>query len=72
MLVYIVYVVQAWIERYEYWSDVVEPSPTMFGLPTVGYDTEDVGQAKLSALREAYPDGKYQLVRRTTTTEEIA
>jgi len=71
MMIHVVFVVQAWNGRYEYWSDIAESSSKLFDIPTVGYDTEDAGRAKLDAMREAYPDGRYQLVRRTTTTEEI-
>ena len=65
------YVVQFWVERYEYWSPVVEPAPTMFGMPTVGYETEAEGREKLSKLQEASPTTQYRLIRETTTREVI-
>jgi hypothetical protein len=66
-----IYVVQFWVEGYQYWSNVAELPEGMFALPTVGYETEDAGRAKLSAMREAYPAGQYRLIRKTTTEEVI-
>jgi len=66
-----VYVVQAWIEGYEYWSNTAELPENMFALPKVGYDSEDAGRARLVALRKAYPATKYRLIQQVTTSTEI-
>ena len=71
METYTVYVVQYWVERYDYWSDSVVPSESMFGLPTVSYETEDEGRARLNEMTSKYPGGQYRLIRRTTTQEVI-
>jgi len=65
------YVVQFWVDGYEYWSNCATPSESMFGLPTVDYDSEDEARAKFDAMREQYPSAKYRLIRRTVTQEVI-
>jgi hypothetical protein len=65
------FIVQAWIEGYEYWSNTSEPTEGMFTIPKLGYDTEDQGRARLRELQAAYPAARYRLVRQVTTTEEI-
>lgn len=69
---WITYVVQFWVEGYEFWSDVVEPAERMFGVPNVGRETEAGGREQLRAMVEANPGGTYHLIRRTVTTEVIA
>lgn len=66
-----VYVVQFWVDGYEYWQDAAEPAETMFGLPTVAYATEGEGRARFDKLTAASPSTKYRLVRRTATEEVI-
>jgi hypothetical protein len=66
-----IYVVQFWVDGYEYWQSVAEPAEGMFALPTVGYETEKDGRTKLDALREASPTSQYRLIRQTTTQEVI-
>ncbi len=65
------YVAQAWVERYEYWSNVQEPTEGMFSMPRFQYDTEDEGRERLRALREGCPAGKYRLVKVVVTTQEV-
>ena len=65
------YYVQFWVEGYEYWQSIAEPAQSMFGLPTVGRDTQEEGEAQLAEMRAKYPQGKYRLIRETTVREEI-
>jgi hypothetical protein len=71
---FIEYVVQFWVERYEYWSDAAQPrgeDENMFTLPRVGHETEDAAREHLALLRTAGPTSAYRLVRRTTIVEPI-
>lgn len=71
---FIEYVVQVWIDGYEYWSDCAQPrgaDENMFTLPRVGHETEDAAREHLASLRERSPAGTYRAVRRTTTVEPI-
>lgn len=65
------YVVQAWVNGYEYWSNTAELPDSMFALPRMGYDTEEQGRARLSELRAASPSTRYRLIRHIATSEEI-
>ena len=67
----VTYVVQAWVERYEYWANTAEQSASMFELPKVHYESEAQGRERLAALRAARADIQYRLVRQTTHVEEI-
>lgn len=69
-----IYIVQSWIERYEYWADVVEPAKNMFDVPTAGYGTEEQARERLRVLRETYPEAgpdQYRVIRRVMTEEVI-
>lgn len=68
---YTVYVVQFWVEGYEYWADASEPAERMFGLPVCSYETEEAGRARFDELVAKNPTGQYRLINRTTTQEVI-
>lgn len=71
METFTIYVVQAWIEGYEFWSNTAELPESMFAMPKVGYDSEDQGRERLRTLQAASPATRYRLIRQTTTSEEI-
>jgi hypothetical protein len=64
------YVVQAWIEGYEYWANTSESVEGMFSMPKLGYDSEDQGRERLAVLQAASPATKYRLIRQVTTSTE--
>lgn len=65
------YIVQSWDARYELWGNIAEPATGLFALPKWTYDTEEEGRARLTAAREANPQGTFRLVRQITTVEVI-
>lgn len=68
------YVVQHWVEGYEYWSDCSQPRSkdvNMFTLPRVGHETEDAAREHLAMRRAGSPTSAYRLIRRTTTCEPL-
>lgn len=66
-----VYVVQFWVDGYEYWQTSIEPSTSMFGTPVMSYEDEGTARARRATLEEANPAGKYRVIRRTTTEQVI-
>ena len=66
-----IFIVQAWVKDYEYWSNTAEPTQGMFSIPRLGYETEEEGRARLAELRAASPATQYRLVRQVTVTTEI-
>lgn len=67
------YVVQRWIERYEFWGDCTsKPGNGIFNPPTVGWDERPDGERQLAALREEYPGETYRLIDRTIMETVLA
>lgn len=66
------YVVQHWVEGYDYWANCAEPTARMFDLPNPYHESAAGGYEHLERLRAANPGGKYRLVRHTTMIEEIS
>lgn len=64
---YTVYVVQFWVENYEYWADCAERGEGMFTLPKVGYDAFEKAAARYEHLRATSPTSSYRVIDRTMT-----
>lgn len=66
-----VYIVQHWVEGYEFWSTCMIPSENMFGSPIVDYTDEGPARAHYDAMCSNYPSERYRLIKRTITDETI-
>lgn len=65
------FTVQVWIERYDYWSNCIEPTDKMFELPVAHWATEEEGRAKLARCIAGNPAAKFRLIRTVETREVI-
>lgn len=65
------YIVQYWVEGYDYWANCSEPTEGMFELPNPYYETEEKARKFFDERRATNPEGKYRLIRQITTSTEI-
>ena len=65
------YVIQFWVEGYEYWATAKEASEGLFDLPRWSYESLTAGMARLEFLREANPATTYRLTQITETRTVI-